>query len=336
MIRRRICYLLLLAAGCYFIMLYDFQGLRFLFGCVLCIPLISFLFLIPVSFCCRSRLEADGEAVTRGELLRTKVTVVNRGVLPVSRVLVELHWKVPGDREVKFRKWLYGMGMNAKETFFPEIQAMHCGSASLVLAKVSVYDYLGIFSLPAGRKESVEICITPVVTPIPSAVETAYSQVLQGSGGEREGDMLLRDFQPGDSLHRVYWKLMAKGGDLQVRDFERSSSVSLFLHFSGELSEQADEWDRYLDRAASLLHFFAEECRMVMQVSVEAVWRQGDAFFRCVLQDGGAVQAWICMLLREEVVGTALLEEEIPALTQGWHLEEDCRLYFGEQCVYEE
>jgi len=336
MIRRRICYLLLLAAGCYFIMLYDFQGLRFLFGCVLCIPFLSFLFLIPACLCCRSRLEAEGEAVPRGELLKAKIMVENKGLLPVSRILVELRWKVPGDREVKVRSWLCGIGMNKREEIFPEIRSMHCGTASMTLAKVRVYDYLGIFSLPAGRRESVEICIIPVVTPIPSAVETAYSQVLQGSGVEREGDMLLRDFQPGDSLRRVYWRMMARGGDLQVRDFERSSSVSLFLHYSAELPERAEEWDKYLDRAASLLYFFAVECRLSMQVSAEAVWRQKDAFFRCVLQDGGAIQAWVCALLRGEAAGTALLEEEVPYLTQGWHLEEDCRLYFGEQCVYEE
>lgn len=211
---------------------------------------------------------------------------------------------------------------------------MHCGFASLTLAKVRVYDYLGIFSLPAGKKGSAEICIIPVIAPVSSAVEEACSRILQGKGGEKEGDLLLRDFQPGDSLHRVYWKMTAKGGDLQVRDFERSGSVSLFVHFSDGLREQADVWDRYLDRAASFLYFFAEECRLTMQVSVEVMWRQGDTFFRCGIRDGGAVQAWVCALLREEAVGTALLEDEIPFLEQGWHLEEDCGLYYGEQCVY--
>ena len=59
MIRGRFCYLLLLAAGSYFIMLYNFQGLRFLFGCILCIPAVSFLFLIPVKLFCRIRLEGE-------------------------------------------------------------------------------------------------------------------------------------------------------------------------------------------------------------------------------------------------------------------------------------
>ena len=94
--------------------------------------------------------------------------------------------------------------------------------------------------------------------------------------------------------------------------------------------------DRYLDRAVSFLYFLAEECRHTIQISVEVVWQQGDAFFSFAVQDGDAAQAWVCALLREEALGTALSEEEIPALEQGWHMDEDCRLYFGEQCVYEE
>lgn len=336
MIRRRLCYLLLLAAGGYFIMLYDFQGLRFLFGCVICIPAVSFLFLIPMSLGCRTRLAADREAVMRGEALEAKITVENKGVLPVPGVLLELHWKMPGEREVKVRKWVRCMGRNEKEIFHSEVSAMHCGQASLELTGAKVCDYLGLFSLPARKKGRAEICITPIVTPVASQVETAYSQTLQGGGGEREGDMLLRDFQPGDSLHRIYWKLMAKGGDLQVRDFERSSSVSLFLDFSDDLRDRAEMWDRYLDRAVSFLYFLAEECRQTIQISVEVVWQQGDAFFSFAVQDGDAAQAWVCALLREEALGTALSEEEIPTLEQGWHMDEDCRLYFGEQCVYEE
>lgn len=334
MIRRRLCYLLLLAAGGCFVMLYNFQGLRFLFGCLVCLPLVSFLLLIPMVFGCRISLAVDRESVTRGEPLQIKVVAENKGFLPVPGLLLELRWHMPGERDGKARKWLYGIGMKEKEVFLSEVSATHCGQASLVLTKVRICDYFGIFSLPAGRKERVEVCVVPVVWPVPSQVEEACSRILQGSGGEREGDMLLRDFQPGDSLHRVYWKMTAKGGDLQVRDFERDSSVSLFLHYSGELKAQADAWDRYLDRAVSFLFLCAEDWGLAMGISVEVVWRQGDAFFRYDIPNGGAVEAFCCALLRQEAAGTALSEEEIPFLEQGWHLEEDCRLYFGEQCVY--
>lgn len=332
MIRQRLSYLLLLAAGGSFVMLYNFQGLRFLFACLVFIPLVSFLLLFPMRSRCRIHLAADRETAMRGEPLQIKAVVENRGFLPVPGLLLELRWNMPGEREKKVKKWLYGIGRKEREVFLSEASALHCGQATLTIAGTKVCDYFGIFALPVGRRKRAEVCIIPAVLPVPSAVEEACSRILQGNGGEREGDMLLRDFQPGDSLHRIYWKMAAKGDGLQVRDFERGSLVSLFLHCSEELRAQADAWDRYLDRAASFLYFCAEECGL--GISVEVIWRQGDAFYRYGIPDGGAVQAFSCILLRQEAAGTALAEEEILFLEQGWHLEEDCGLYYGEQCVY--
>ena len=340
MIRGRFCYLLLLAAGSYFIMLYNFQGLRFLFGCILCIPAVSFLFLIPVKLFCRIRLEGEQEFVERGELPEIQITVENRGFFPVSRILLEMRWKEPGTKERRIRKWVQGMGGHTQEYFIPEMTAMHCGLATLTLVKARVYDYLGIFALPVrlteGRKRIAEVCVVPVIAPVPHALEETFAQVWQETGEEKEGDLLLRDCQPGDSLHRIYWKIMAKAGDLQVRDFESSGYVSLYLHFSDSFRTQTEAWDRYLDRAASLLYFFAEECRVGMQMPTEVVWQQGQEFFRCMIPDGAAVYIWLCVFLREGTAEGSVSAEEVPFPERGWHLEEDCRLYYGEQCVYEE
>ena len=49
-----------------------------------------------------------------------------------------------------------------------------------------------------------------------------------------------------------------------------------------------------------------------------------------------SLQTWIYLLLMQERGGVPCPEDEIPLLEQGFHLEEDCRLYIGEQCVYEE
>ncbi len=336
MIRRRICYLLLLAAGVYFIMLYNFQGLRFLFCCLVGIPLVSLLFLFPVAHSCRVGLSSGRENLVRGEQPELWVTVENRGWLPAAAIRVELSWEAPGEKEVRIRRWLRGIGRKTWREDIPEAEAAHCGCGAATLKRARVYDYLGIFSLPTGKKERAEVCILPVAAPVPQVVEDAYSRILQGMGSEREGDLLLRDFQPGDSLHRVYWKLTAKGGDLQVRDFERSGAVRLFLQFTGELREQPGQWDRYLDRAASLLYFFAEEGRMTAQVSVEAVWRRDNDYMVCVIPDGNALEGWLCALLKGEETGKSAAQAEALYAEDGWRLEEDCRLYFGEQCVYEE
>lgn len=336
MIRRRICYLLLLAAGIFFMMLYNFQGLRFLICCVFFIPLVSWIVLIFQLFFCRIEWEAQMPCVMRGEEAQIGVFVENRSILPLSRVMVELRWKAPGERARRLKRQCPGLSGQDREMLLFSLEAKHCGRAAIELRRMFVYDYLGIFRLPAGRKRKGTIYILPRIEPIPAQVGEAYTRILQESGGEKEGDLLLRDFRPGDSLHRVYWKLLAKGGEMQVRDFEYSNSVTVLLNFRETFRKQADAWDRYLDRACSLLYFFAGERKSNAPLIPEVIWRQGEAFRSCQISDQDAVQAWVFRMIEEDDTGRILPENEVPAPERVWHLEEDGGLYFGEQCVYEE
>ena len=331
MIRRKVTYLLLLLAGGFFVMLYDFQGLRFLLCCMLFIPLVSWLILISQIFFCRIGWKADQSAVVRGEETEIVVSLENRGFLPVSRILVELKWKFPGERVKRVRRLCLGLnGWSAEELAF-QFTARHCGPAVIELRRAFAYDCLGIFRFPFGKKRKESVCILPRIMPVPPQVGEAYSQILRETGEEKEGDLLLRAFRPGDSLHRVYWKLLAKGGDMQVRDYERSGVATVLLNFRQEFKKQTDAWDRYVDRACSLLYFFAENCVL------EAVWRRGADFIGCRIPDTDAVQVCILgLLLEEETGGRILTENEIPDPGRVWRLEEDGGLYFGEQCIYEE
>ena len=154
MIRQRLSYLLLLAAGGSFVMLYNFQGLRFLFACLVFIPLVSFLLLFPMRSRCRIHLAADRETAMRGEPLQIKAVVENRGFLPVPGLLLELRWNMPGEREKKVKKWLYGIGRKEREVFLSEASALHCGQATLTIAGTKVCDYFGIFALPGQRRRT--------------------------------------------------------------------------------------------------------------------------------------------------------------------------------------
>ena len=315
-------------------MLYNFQGLRFLFSCIILIPLVSFLLLIPRKFLCRVEIVAKKDTVTRGEPVELRVTVKNRGLLPPSRVLVKLRWKAPGEKETKVRHSLCSPGYREKISL--ELCAAHCGTAYLTMDKARIYDYFGLFSLSVGKKKRVEFCVVPVITPVSVCIPGFDFLRQQVMSGEGEGDLVLRDFQPGDGLHRVYWKLTAKGGALQVRDFERDDSLKVFLNFSPQLVREPEKWDAFLDRACSLMAYWAEEGGQAARGMLEIVWPQGEGFLKCVIPGAGAVEAWVCALLKGEAAGTVLLEDEIRCLSQGYHLEEDCELHFGEQCVYEE
>lgn len=337
---RRIGYLVLLAAGICQMMLYDFQGLRFLLCCALCIPAASALLTLPQAFFCKAALRTEQISVSRGDTVKVQVLAkLNaKAMIPVPGMTVRISWKLPGEKEQKTRLRLHGLkcsSVRGNRGVSLKFAASHCGRVQIELNRAVIYDYLGLFSMPVKRDQGVEICIMPVITPIPAgAFATSVGNPWERAG-EKEGDLLIREFQPGDSLHRIYWKLVAKDGELQVKDAEKSGVLTLYLAFSDSFRTQAQEWDRYLDRACSLLYFLMEEANGRAQFYVKVVWKKEERFFSQDITEIETLQAWMKLLLLQEE-GDLLEDSDIPLLTQGFHLEEDGRLYLGEQCVYEE
>ena len=324
---------MLLVMGIYFIMLYDFPGLRFLLCCTICLPLASLVLLVPKAFLCKVSMGAEQTFVTRGEIVRINIKVENRGVFPISRLRMRIRWNPPGEREMTVKKWVYGFGRGYEEVTL-ELSASHCGEASFSIVKAGICDYLGIFLLPVKAANSAKFCVTPVITPIIGEDKELLEVFSRITEGKQEGDVALREYRWGDSMQKVYWKLAAKLEELQVREVERNHSVVLYLKYSELFKSRGREWDQYLDRACSLLYFLAEEHKDI-GMKPEVVWHHKDGCWKCEIDNVETLQHWVCALLTQEEVGIPVPEEEIPFLEQGCHLDEDCKVYFGEQCVYE-
>ncbi len=325
---------MLLMAGIYFTLLYDFQVLRFLLCCVVVIPIASLLLLLPKAFLCRVDMEIKQSVVTRGEPLKLAVIAGNKGFLPTARIFVTLRYRGQGEKEVVEKEWLYGVGRGSKKLSL-ELSAAHCGEARFAIKRAGVCDYLGLFSLPVRKGKTIRLCVTPVITPVSQKEMEKSGLRAKLFAAEQDGDTALRDYQPGDSIHRVYWKLSVKTEALQVRAYEQTGSMRLFLNYSDGFCDQALKWDRYLDTACSLLCFLIGESGATRMVP-EIVWQQQGIFYRHEMRSMEALYAWAYAILMREDMGQLLAEEEIPFLKGSCRLDEDCKLYIGEQCVYEE
>ncbi len=69
-----------------------------------------------------------------------------------------------------------------------------------------------------------------------------------------------------------------------MRDQEPEGLPALYLDFSPGLRRQPDQWDRYLDRACSLLYFLAGEAE-ALQVPAVVIWKEETS-----QREGGAFQ----------------------------------------------
>lgn len=303
-------------------MLYDFQGLRFLAGCLVVFPLGSLLLLLIQVFFGRFTLEAETDWVYRNEEAVLAFTFENRGFLPVGRVLFSGKLQAPGEKETRLRQYFLGVGARDSRTVRLSVQTAHCGEAALKKARVRMYDAFGLFALPVRGADAFTVYVLPRVD---AGYGRELERVAQTFADAQEDDIYIRAYRQGDSIHRIYWKLSAKEGELQVRDYEPYSSVSLYLDFTRRLRTQTEEWDAYLEKAMSILAYLSKPG----QNMTEVVWSEGESLCRYTVHNSGETAACMCAVLGQKDGAAAYFDTPVFALEQGYRLDGDGRLYLG-------
>lgn len=322
MLKRRLYYLILLVAVFYLSLLYNFGGLRFLAGCLVVFPMSSLLLLLLQAFLGRYTLEAEQEWLYRGESTSAVFTFENRCFLPVGRVLLGGRLQTPGEKETKVRQYLLGVGIRGSKTMRIPVQTSHCGEVRMERVRARIYDVLGLFSLPIRGTGGFAVCVLPRVN---AGYGSELERVAQTFADAQEDDIYIRGYRQGDSIHRIYWKLSAKEGELQVRDYEPFSSVSLYLDFPQKLRGQAAEWDSYLEKAVSILAYLSKPG----QNMTEVVWSEGESLYRYTVRGRGEVVACMCAVLGQKNGTAAYFETPVFVLEQGYRLDGEGRLYLG-------
>ena len=98
---------------------------------------------------------------------------------------------------------------------------VHCGAWELRLHRCFLYDYLGLFRIPGGRKTVSLVYIEPkpVETELPPwARASAPRNWKPKPGGGFAENHDLRLYRPGDNLQHIHWKMVAKTGKLILRE----------------------------------------------------------------------------------------------------------------------
>ena len=258
--RNRIIYGVLLLTCLYIGILYHYPQVRFLIAFVLLLPVTCWLSLFFWRGKCSAEIEGGGDILTSGETARFCIWLENRSCLPIGLAEVLVKWEEPGTGEPVSR--LYRVSVDGKKRLkIPvTLETHHCGPVALEVARVKVYDFLSLTCFTEKKVCRSRILVSPPVHLIEIHAENAdgageilpYCTTTENMEGYR-----IRQYQAGDHLHRIHWKLSAKAQELQVKDFEGQTGgrVSLFLATGrGDGEWDPDRWDRYLEAAFSLMY----------------------------------------------------------------------------------
>lgn len=198
-------------------------------------------------------LEAEMFSEPSGGAIHLTVSVNNRSILPLVNgnllLRVEnLTFSSITEKQIELaapgRKW-----KQAKvDEIDLEIQCNCCGKYRVSLEDLTIMDGWGIFMFHAKGTRQEEVSLYPKFVPV-DGIEPVMrpnydkEKLFSGRRSELLSDILqYREYQAGDSLKKVNWKLSAKSGDLIIREFDTpidNETLLLYDISRGPVSEQS-------------------------------------------------------------------------------------------------
>ncbi|MBP3351462.1 MAG: DUF58 domain-containing protein [Lachnospiraceae bacterium] len=141
-----------------------------------------------------------------------------------------------------------------------QLNLQQAGNYEISLCKVRVYDPVGIFYLSKRSRERANVQVLPEISPVDirltegvrNFVGDADSYDTLRSGDDASETFKLREFQDGDKLKNIHWKLSAKEDKLIVKENSLPRACSTVLLLEGGRENKKKGTDAYLQVAASL------------------------------------------------------------------------------------
>ena len=248
-------------------------------------------------------------------ILLTKIDLVCPETIPMnSRVFVTLYDRCSlPTPPIKWKFQAYESFSKKKLTFHANAPflADHCGSIYISLKRSYIYDYLGLVSIPIGRKIQKTILVLPETVPvknIPSLKKYLAANWKPKPGGGFSENYDLREYHPGDDLRQVHWKLAAKTGKIIVREPIIPIRGNLVLSMTLKGSES--ELDRKFGRLSFLSEYFIEK-----ELPFEIQCATGDGLHRFKIRSKGDFTQALHTLLQ-----LPLATEDMTAVANAsWH-----------------
>lgn len=239
------------------------SGALALLGCVvLGLMVFSFITILICRWGLQANLQIPITLTQQGNALKVNLNKTHRGKIYHGKVVFVIRMENTSLKEKTVIR--QKMKEGAEGTFF--VTPLNAGHYELSVKRIRVYDLTGLFYLTKKCKESASFLVLPEYYP----VEVRLSESARNFVGEalvydslRSGDdasevFKLREFQDGDKLKNIHWKLSAKMDELIVREngFPKACSTVLVLEGAGEVSGRRalkqKPTDAFLKLAASL------------------------------------------------------------------------------------
>lgn len=261
MLKNIILYLIILSSSFLFNIFY-YKWFSWIFLLIVAIvPFISLLISLPmmIQTAINGFILYSDEEININDIFKLYLTNKNNSAIPCSCLKITL--KV----ENRFANIHKKIKLKASGTldnpfeYCDNTLGKHCGCITVTSKSLKIYDLLGIFFIPVKFSNSFKTTVLPKPekpSNIPSFENITVMGFKPKTGGGFSDYYELRQYQSGDSLKSVHWKLSSKYDDLIVK--EPSQPITKQFVISPHLSNNPSVNDSVVARLVYMCNYFNE------------------------------------------------------------------------------
>ncbi len=254
----------------YVMYLWDFALVLLIIMTVL--PIIMLISVIYIKHNVSVSFYLNEDSAVKNQDFPVQLIVENKGLLPVGKSEAEIEYYNVFNNEINSFKVYFPIQATNSQSITFDIRSKFCGIVNVSCAYVRIYDPMRIFSFRIAKKLNTEIPVMPEGHEISGEIsftdrvnEDSQLFSVHKAGDDPSEVFDLRDYNPGDRLNRIHWKLSSKKDDLVVKDYslpvDIPSTVFLNLKCYEKTKYTLPVFDTLIETLVSVSKFMLENER---------------------------------------------------------------------------
>lgn len=233
-------------------------------GNVWVLSLLVLLALIPTvstaaNFYVRRHLRGEMQLPTtaaKGTACMGSLIVHNQAWLPAMKLQCSIAIINDLTREQQVVSFITAAGPRRKARQDFLLQSVHCGRLYVQVQSVKIMDYFGLIAIKVPMKAASRITILPEMFPCEIYAAPVAASADDGSASRRGDDRTevfqMREYQSGDDIRQIHWKLSSKLDTLILREPSQSVSRSVLLFWDKRCACSPENMDTQAEAVASV------------------------------------------------------------------------------------
>ena len=225
------------------------------------IPVLSFLLNLYVRNHIRVVIKLPATAA-KNSAVTGKAEFRNDSLFPIVRLFcaITILNDLTGEQEELLIQSGVGAKSSSEQSFL--LEGRYCGRLYIPVKSVYITDYFGMIPMRVKAKASVRITILPEIFPAEIGERLFAAEAEEGSA-DRKGDdrteiFQLREYQPGDDVRQIHWKLSSKLDELILKEASMPQSRSRLVFWDKRTNGTPGEMDALADCVASVCNALTE------------------------------------------------------------------------------